>query len=139
MTSITSLYEGGQLRTAALRTHARYYLGVDLGQAQDYTALAVIERAEVRSYERDPLTWSFQTESRFQVRYAKRVALGSPYPEVVGQVKALVNRDPLKGFVQVIVDATGVGAPVVDLLRKGGLGCPVVPVVITSGDGESSD
>ena len=133
------LYQGRRLRMSALRTAARFYIGVDLGQAQDHTAIAVIERAEVISSERDPLTWSFRTNTLFHVRHAQRIPLGSPYPEVVEHVQRLASREPLKGHVQVIVDATGVGAPVVDLLRRGGLGCPVVPVLITSGDIESSD
>jgi hypothetical protein len=41
--------------------------------------------------------------------------------------------------VKVVVDATGVGAPVVDLLKQAGLGCQVIPVVITGADMESSD
>jgi hypothetical protein len=51
----------------------------------------------------------------------------------------LVKRAPLAGQVTVIVDGTGVGAPVVELLRRGGLGCRVIPVVITGGDTESND
>ena len=32
------------------------------------------------------------------------------------------------------MDATGVGTPVVDLLRRAGLTCLVAPVLITAGD-----
>ncbi len=34
-----------------------------------------------------------------------------------------------------VVDATGVGAPVVDLLYAAGVGCEIVPVMITLGSG----
>jgi hypothetical protein len=123
-----------------LRTHPRYYIGLDLGQAQDHSAIAVVERAEVLHPDRDPLTWSFRFDSRFHLRHAERIELGSPYPEVVEHVKQLSRRFPLEPKnVTIVVDATGVGAPVVDLLRRGGLGCPVVPVVITGGDMETSD
>jgi hypothetical protein len=37
------------------------------------------------------------------------------------------------------VDATGVGAPVVDLLKAARPGCRIVPVTITGGDQEGSD
>ena len=59
----------------------------------------------------------------------------TPYPDVVEMVQSdlLVKRST------VVVDATGVGGPVVDLLRRSQLGCGVVPVTITSGDGEGSD
>jgi hypothetical protein len=123
-----------------VKTHPRFYIGVDLGQAQDHSAIAVVERAEVLHPERDPLTWSFRFDTRFHVRHAERIALGAPYPEVAEHVKALTRRYPLEPKnVTVIVDATGVGAPVVDLLRRGGLGCRVIPVVITAGERESSD
>jgi hypothetical protein len=37
----------------------------------------------------------------------------------------------------VVVDATGVGAPVVDMLRRARLGATLVPVLITGGETES--
>jgi hypothetical protein len=37
----------------------------------------------------------------------------------------------------VVVDGTGVGAPVVDMLRAAGLGCEITAVSITGGDRES--
>lgn len=136
---MVSIYEQRRLRTGVLRTQPRYYVGLDLGQAQDYSAIVVIERAELSLPERDPVTMSFKEETRFSVRHAERIALGSPYPEVVERVMRLTKREPLAGWAKLIVDATGVGAPVVDLLKKAGLGCPVVPVIITGGDTESSD
>lgn len=36
-----------------------------------------------------------------------------------------------------VVDGTGVGAPVVDMLRAAGLGCEITAVSITGGDRES--
>lgn len=133
-TSNPALFEGRTLSAKLLRTHPRFYVGVDVGQAQDHSAIAVVERAEVLNPVRDPLTWSFHFDSRFHVRHAERIALGSPYPEVVAHVKELSRRYPLEPKnVTIIVDATGVGAPVVDLLRRGGLGCRVMPVVITGG------
>src|SRR3954470_24488167 len=102
--AVRELYQDGRLRTNFLRTQPRFYLGVDLGQAQDYTAIVLIERAELVSRDRDPLTWSFPTESRFHVRHAERIPLGSPYPQVVEHVKSLVRRDPVAGYVQVVVD-----------------------------------
>jgi hypothetical protein len=114
-------------------------VGVDLGQAQDHTAVVVVERLELLHMDRNPVTAEFPLETQFRLRHAERVALGSPYPEVVDRVKRLVKRDPLTGRVQVVVDATGVGAPVVDLLKEAQLGCRLYPVVITAGEEESSD
>lgn len=133
------LYEGGQVRPAMLREKPRFSMGVDLGQAQDYTAIAVVESARVVLPERDPITWSFRTEVLHCCRYAERVPLEVPYPDVAAHVGKLVQRTKAAGAVTVVVDATGVGAPVVDLLRRGGLGCRVTPVVITGGETESND
>jgi hypothetical protein len=134
------LFDARAISSRTLKTQRRFYVGVDLGQAQNHSAIAVVERAEVLNPQRDPLTWSFRFDTRFHVRHAERIRQGAPYPEVVEHVKALSRRYPLEATnVTVIVDATGVGAPAVDLLRRGGLGCRVIPVVITAGGSESSD
>ena len=51
------------------------------------------------------------------LRHVERVPLGTPYPEVVERVRELVTHDELAGRCALAVDATGVGAPVVDMLR----------------------
>lgn len=137
--AIGRLYENGAARAAMLREKPRFSVGVDLGQAQDYTAIAVVESARVVLPERDPITWSFRTEVLHSCRHAERVPLEVPYPDVAAHVSRLVQRAKAEGAVTVVVDATGVGAPVVDLLRRGGLGCRVIPVVITGGETESND
>jgi hypothetical protein len=133
------LYADGTYRAGMLREKPRYYMGVDLGQAQDYTAIVLLEQVRVVLPERDPITWSFRTETLCQVRYAERVPLGTPYPEVAEYVRRLTRREPVAGQVTVVADATGVGAAVVDLLRRGGLGARVIPVVITGWNAETSD
>jgi hypothetical protein len=133
------VYEGARLRPMLLKEKPRYCVGVDLGQAQDFTAIVVVETARLTLPERDPITWSFRAETIHHVRHAERVPLEVPYPDVAEHVRKLAGREPLAGQATVVVDATGVGAPVVDLLRRGGLGCRVIPVVITGGDTESSD
>src|SRR5207253_1561553 len=52
---------------------------------------------------------------------AERVSEVMRWPGVAGQCT-------------LIADATGVGGAVMEMLRPEGLGCPVVPVTITSGD-----
>ena len=55
--------------------------------------------------------------------YAQRVALRTPYPVVVERVREVVQSGDLRGRCGLAVDATGVGAPVVDQLRVARLGC----------------
>jgi len=56
---------------------------------------------------------------------------------VVERVVKVTRSRELAGKCQLIVDGTGVGRPVVDLLRVAKPGCLVMPAVITSGQRES--
>jgi len=120
-----------------------YLVGLDLGQAQDYTALAVVEQVggaptvldlSGSAYRRpDPRQrqerhWE---PARYHVRHLERFRLGTPYPDVVKRVQGLCAA-PSLGDYELIVDATGVGAPVVDLLSEAGL-APIA-VTITAGN-----
>ena len=99
-----------------------FVVGLDLGQAQDYTALAVIERVETED----------KRQPSCHVRHLERFRLGTSYPTIVERVADMLSREPLAGDASLVVDATGVGAPVVDLLREAGL--RPVAVTITGGD-----
>ena len=103
-----------------------FLVGLDLGQAADYTALVVIERVEQQ-----------KAKPHFHVRHIQRFQLGTSYPVVVERVKSIITQKPLEGKAQLVVDATGVGAPVVDLLRQAGLS--PVAIMITGGDTVSQE
>ena len=110
-----------------------YFVGLDLGQARDYTAAAIVERRETLLPGRDPATWEQQRRLDYLVRWAGRLPLGTPYLEVAERVGHLVRSSGLAGRCSLVVDATGVGCGVVELLRRARLGCPLVPVTITGG------
>ena len=94
-----------------------HYLGLDLGQSSDPSALTVTEKRT--PYELDP-TRSYG-DPRFTVVHIDRFDLGTPYPEVVRRVAA-VQRAPETGDdPPLVMDATGIGAPVVDQFREEGL------------------
>jgi len=63
-----------------------------------------------------------------------RVPFGTPYPLVVERVAAIVS---LFRQCSLIVDAAGIGEPVVDSLRRTRLGCTITSVTITGGQKES--
>ncbi len=65
------------------------------------------------------------------MRHLERVALGTPYPGVVTRVREIVRKI---GDCALAVDGTGVGAPVVDMLRAARLGCDIAAVTITGGE-----
>ena len=110
-----------------------YVVGVDLGQKRDHTAIVMVEKPY-----RHPLL-STQDET-LTVRLAERLPLGISYPRMVEVVKFVVGMGMRLGYVpgqvacKVVVDATGVGRPVVDALKDAGLGCQVTAVTITGGD-----
>ena len=111
-----------------------FFVGLDLGQKQDYTAIAVVERTVVMTGEIDGATYERIQETHFGLRYLERVKLGTSYPAIVERVREVVQARDLSGKCTLVVDATGVGGPVMDLLQAARLECWIIPVVITGGE-----
>ena len=99
-----------------------YFLGLDLGQKRDPAALAVVEKTP---------------ELKLMVRYVERAPLGTPYPRVVDWVRQVATNRQIAGRCELAVDATGVGAPVVEMLRAARLGCDIAAVTMTGGERET--
>jgi hypothetical protein len=132
----------------------RFLLGLDLGQANDPTALAVLERIVLP---RPPLTeeearlarppigvrtyWSPPPPPKDICRYdcghLERLPLGTRYPAIVDHVADLLASPPLAGDCTLVLDKTGVGAPISDLFVARGL--KPVGIVIHGGDAVSAD
>jgi hypothetical protein len=105
----------------------RFVSGLDLGQAKDFTALAILERipqADTPNGDRQP--------DHYAVRHLERPPLGTSYPAVVARVQSLFARHPL-AQTTLAVDQTGVGRAVVDLLAEAQLRAELRPVTITGG------
>ena len=113
-----------------------YFVGVDLGQCRDYTAIAVVERAE-RIGPFDRVVFAHRKLVSLCLRFLERVPLGTPYPEVVRRVVEVAGSRGLVGRCRLAVDGAGVGRPVVDLLRAARPGCALSPVIVTGGDSET--
>jgi hypothetical protein len=60
--------------------------------------------------------------------------LGLSYTKVVQRVCEIMHNPTMAGQSRLVVDATGVGAPVVDLLRHAGIGGRTTAVTITGGE-----
>ena len=99
----------------------RYNIGLDLGKRRDHAAIAILERVDHRS------AYAAPTLGTLNVVHLERIPLGTPYTTVVAAVQRLVNTPILQGQCALAVDATGVGGPVVDMLRRGQLGCELSP------------
>jgi hypothetical protein len=108
-----------------MRITPTFVMGVDVGQAHDPTAVVVLQRAG---------DWG----ELIHLRHVERIALATSYPDQAKHLAELAARPPLTGRVVMGVDATGVGRPVVDMLKPI-VGCPLTPVVITAGTLSSAD
>ena len=116
-----------------------YVLGCDLAQVNDYTALVAVERTDtpldlstIRPVGRDFTT-------RLAIVGIKRLDRGIAYPDQVPQIAAMLHALPV-GWrrTELVVDRTGVGRAVYDIIRRSGIR-PLVPVTITAGDSETPD
>ena len=101
-------------------------LGVDIGQKNDPTALVATEE-QLRN-----------GKPYYVTRAVNRLPLGTSYPEVVNAIvsahhklewqrKSLAYADNGDFSIDVVVDGTGVGLPIVDMLREQGIS----PIVAT--------
>jgi hypothetical protein len=88
-----------------------YIIGADLGQAVDYTAISIIENT-----------------GTLDLRHIERVPLGKSYTGIVDRLMGLKASLPGSSLV---IDNTGVGRPVVDMLWD--RGADPLPVSITAG------
>jgi hypothetical protein len=82
---------------------SRFHVGLDLGQANDYTAIAVVEEAG----------------NALHVRHLERFR-HTLYPDVADRVEVLMDSPQLKGKAELTIDATGVGPAVTDIFAKRG-------------------
>lgn len=105
----------------------RYFIGLDLGQKKDYTALAILERHGEGA------------QAVFNVRHLHRYELGTSYPTIVANMSTLLARPELGKRPMLAIDGTGCGAAVVDMFKQAKLGATLWPVLITGGDAESQE
>lgn len=99
---------------------SQFISGLDLGQASDFSALVTVEC--------EPRTEGW----RFDVRHIHRWKLGTPYPTIIADLTRWFDLQPLHGTT-LVVDATGVGRPVVDMIRISAINAIVAPFTITAG------
>jgi hypothetical protein len=97
-----------------------YTIGLDLGKARDYSALVVVERLERDAGERVQNVYGENVSvliDDFEVVDIHRFPRGTPYPKIVDVVGRRLEEEPLKERTVLRLDATGLGAPVVDLFN----------------------
>ncbi len=111
----------------------RFFLGLDLGQAQDFSALVALQQWEVPAA---PATG--RRRYRYEVRGLKRWPLRTAYTQIATDVATMMNKPPLAGAV-LGVDKTGVGAGVLEIIRAARPAAVIRPVLITAGHAVALD
>jgi len=97
-----------------------FYMGLDLGQSADPSALCILEKPDTES----PAPF-------YHCRHLQRFPLGMKYPVIVEAVQTMLDSPQLKGQCDLVVDASDVGRPVCDLFTQAGLN--PIAVTITGG------
>lgn len=113
-------------------------VGIDIGPKVDPTAIAVSEVQLRPRADEDPGGY---TDDHHIIRHLERLQLGTPYPKVADRLVEIVEGIIARSGQAPIVyaDATGVGLPVVDVLRERFKGryVKIIPVYFTHGDRRS--
>jgi len=104
-----------------------FFAGVDIGQVQDNTTVAIVERIRPR-----PATGlhhgllpvakeeAAAMPTKLQLRHLERLPLGMAYPDQVETLGELLTRPQIRD-VQTFLDATGVGLGPYQMLQRAGL------------------
>lgn len=113
------------------------FIGLDLGQAKDFTALCIIECVRSIDYTgKDEIT-------NLNCVHLQRWKLRTSYPSIVADVVRMVNS--LKPYQSpdarpvLAIDATGCGAPVVDLFKREKINAELRPIQIVGGANVSEE
>src|SRR3954470_1310696 len=125
----------------------RFFIGLDLGQLSDFTAIAIAEQVMEVPQKAAALPWQPDhplyalahqvvdqplpaptLKASYRLRHLQRYPLRTSYPSIVASVKVLVSRpelqDPeLQEDLVLCVDSTGVGVAVHNMLQDAELPC----------------
>lgn len=104
-----------------------YFVGLDLGQSADHTALAVVQKVEERGE-------GGKLKTYLHLRHLERYPLRTPYTTIADGVARVMRSEALNSYeydparhrvakpgVELLVDKTGVGRGVTDILKERGL------------------
>jgi hypothetical protein len=118
-----------------------FTVGWDPAQAADWSAVAVVERARWPAEGADfsnIRVWASSYRVEYAVRHLERLPRRTDYVAQAQHVAGLMATAPLaRPDTALVVDATGLGKPLVDLIRRAGL--KPIAVTLTGGEGSRRD
>ena len=109
-----------------------FYISADLGQANDYTAISILERI-TKGY--GVLGYKERGEIAYHLRHIERPPRGTEYPAIADRIMQIAISDTMKDHEKAIVlDYTGVGRPVYDMMIEKGFEYCLTGISITGGN-----
>jgi len=128
----------------------RFFIGLDLGQQQDYTAAALVEYVPQETVRREMIrtpmhpgaclvryeTIVDEGPPLYHLRDLWRFPLGMRYTTIVAEMRAYLSQAPFIDDVTLVIDRSGVGRGIYDMFTEARL--EPVGISITSGNAVSS-
>lgn len=113
-------------RVVEVRERDAWVVGVDLGKSVDSTAIGIIyhtiKGTGTGKADQTTKTWQQDAVQRFDLLHLQRLPLGMNYVAQAHAIGELMQREPLKSAkAKLVIDQSGVGAGVVDLMEANGL------------------
>lgn len=123
-----------------------FIISADLGQANDYTAISILQKiikgpGVLGKPPRHAPTFSFGDdrkpagEEHFHLRHLERLPRGTDYTMAINRLLELYRSEQLEGYNKaVVIDYTGVGRPVYDVMKQCGFDKSLNAISITGGN-----
>lgn len=92
----------------------RYFVGADLGQANDYSSAVVVKDQQLPIFDGDRVTLGPRERT---IVYADKFR-GVSYVDVVDYLIRLRNAPPMSGKSELVIDGTSIGRVVSDMLHE---------------------
>jgi hypothetical protein len=131
-----------------VKTEKNLFIGLDLGQAQDFSALAIIESVRIittskKAGEEVDCDNTKNVLTELNCIHLQRWQLRTSYPSIVADTVRMINgldpsRIPDRKPV-LCVDGTGCGAAVIDLFKLEKFNAELLPILITGGSEVTRD
>ena len=121
----------------------RWVVGADFGQRRDHSAISILSRQwEIDVPEQG--SWAFEDLDpdaavlRYDLTDVIEIPLGTRWPYVIQRLAEIMGSEQIRSEGgRLVVDATGLGAPLLADLREQGIG-PVLGINVTAGQSESA-
>jgi hypothetical protein len=117
-----------------------YFIGLDLGKDQDYSAIAVMACRKINDGPFNHMTFHQPTRPILELVSLTRIPLGTEYLEVMSILRRVITRllssnawGARPPAVYLVVDSAGPGQVAIELIRAQQLRITIVPTLLSGG------